>query len=682
MTDANDTTSPMPVFDDACFQNASRNDSQITSRARTRLSIVFLGIVFLLTSFTAGAWLLYQNSVSLADATNDRYQSYLLADELRQSSDDLTRMVRTFVATGDHRFAEQFLSVLAIRNGEQARPRYYNRLYWDFLAAYDGASTDDGDSRSLHDLMVDAGITADELTLLERAQSRSDALAHLESVAMRAMENALEPSDEWYRQDGESNRDMALRLLHGPAYHRAKARIMGPIQEFLIKLDTRTESDVEHYAARSDFWMIGCGGSVIGICVLSLIAVRLQRRITNHETALLAAKNQELGAQQQTLIMSEHKIQQAAEIARVGYWVWDVIQDKAVSCSEECAKIHGTSIEEYLSVASSSDENITWFHADDREYFREIDRKFLVNHKPYDMEYRIITKQGEIRWVRDKAEAEFDENGVHVRTDGVIQDITERHRIEDDLAIALNGAEAANRAKSQFLATMSHELRTPLTSIKGSLGLMVALASDDLSTEGKNLLGIATRNSDAMLTLVNELLDYEKILSGSAAIEISPHDLGALTAKVVRDNKGYAATHGVQFDYSIPSEPMVALIQEHRFEQIMRNLLSNAAKFSGTGDTVGIFLSLDDKQVSVGVRDHGPGIAKEFKAAIFEQFYQIDSSSTRARAGTGLGLPISKALTEGMGGTMDLESELGVGTTFYIRFALVKSDMGHQVKGT
>lgn len=241
-----------------------------------------------------------------------------------------------------------------------------------------------------------------------------------------------------------------------------------------------------------------------------------------------------------------------------------------------------------------------------------------------------------------------------------------------ELEIAKKVAEKANRAKSSFLATMSHELRTPLTSIKGSLGLLSAMISDDISDQNKELFDISLRNSDAMLLLINELLDFEKIVSGNMTIETSRHDIGALAMKVVNDNLSYVSAKSITFDYKEPESPFFANVQEHRFEQVLRNLLSNAAKFSEPGSDVEISVRGDDGFVIVSVKDYGIGIQEAYNTKIFEPFIQIDSTSTRQFSGTGLGLAISKSLTEAMGGNLDFESEEGVGSTFYISFPASK----------
>ena len=235
---------------------------------------------------------------------------------------------------------------------------------------------------------------------------------------------------------------------------------------------------------------------------------------------------------------------------------------------------------------------------------------------------------------------------------------------------ALETAERANHAKSEFLATISHELRTPLTSIKGSVGLLHGLMSKDLSDEGLSLLDITKRNTDTLLVLINDMLDYEQALSGNLSVDLSTQNIVALTLNEVNLNQGYAKSHGVTITCDSDQKEIWVPINEYRFGQILRNLLSNAAKFSDGSDKVEVSVVQEKERVRILVRDFGQGIALENQARIFDQFFQIDASDTRQQGGTGLGLSICQALTQAMGGTIDLSSEEGVGSTFAVEFPI------------
>ncbi|MGB0682260.1 MAG: sensor histidine kinase [Magnetovibrionaceae bacterium] len=238
----------------------------------------------------------------------------------------------------------------------------------------------------------------------------------------------------------------------------------------------------------------------------------------------------------------------------------------------------------------------------------------------------------------------------------------------EELSQARKSAEIANRSKSEFLATMSHELRTPLTSALGGLKLIDGLHADKLPEEVKKLVDLAIRNNESLLRLVNELLDFEKVLSGRFSVICQPHDIAAITARVVSENKGYALTQGVSFDLIPPDRPCWAKVDEHRLEQVLNNLLSNAAKFSHEGGHVLVEVSNLRERVQVQVKDKGIGIPERLQKAIFEPFTQVEDVTTRRHKGTGLGLPICKFLVEAMDGEIQMESVEGLGSNFRIVF--------------
>ena len=235
---------------------------------------------------------------------------------------------------------------------------------------------------------------------------------------------------------------------------------------------------------------------------------------------------------------------------------------------------------------------------------------------------------------------------------GVVEDASPRHEME--------------RMKSDFTAVVSHELRTPLTSIRGSLGLILGALSQALPAKVKELLEIAQSNCERLVLLVNDILDIEKFSAGQMRFELQTVPLADVTRQAVEANEGYAR----KFQVRIALEPMdgdcSVSVDPDRFIQVMTNLLSNAAKYSPPGGTVRVSAVRRDEFVRINVCDSGPGIPESFRAHIFEKFSQADSSTTREKGGTGLGLYIARRFVEHMQGRIGFDSEDGEGTTFWV----------------
>jgi methyl-accepting chemotaxis protein len=185
-----------------------------------------------------------------------RYQSYLLADELRQSSDDLTRLARTYVVSGDGRYEDQYWNILAIRNGEKPRPENYERIYWDFVAAGEQKPRPDSSRAvSLQTLMKESGFTDSEFAKLQEAQAKSDGLVKTETIAMNAVKGLFDDGRGGYTRKDKPDLELARRLMHESNYHSLKASIMKPLDEFFVLLDQRTGNAVETATKKRDLML-------------------------------------------------------------------------------------------------------------------------------------------------------------------------------------------------------------------------------------------------------------------------------------------------------------------------------------------------------------------------------------------------------------------------------------------
>lgn len=205
--------------------------------------LVTLGLLSTAAVIATSRWM--ENAQANLEAAHTRqYNSYLLADELRQSSDDLTRLARTYVVTGDPAYESQYMDILAIRNGEKERPADYHRIYWDFAAAGRPVSPGSGVTRSLEDLMRDEGFTSEEFSLLAEAKANSDGLVALEVQAMNAVKGKFADAAGTYTVQGTPDMELARTLLHSPEYHQYKADIMAPIHEFLGSPEKRISATI------------------------------------------------------------------------------------------------------------------------------------------------------------------------------------------------------------------------------------------------------------------------------------------------------------------------------------------------------------------------------------------------------------------------------------------------------
>jgi PAS domain S-box-containing protein len=234
---------------------------------------------------------------------------------------------------------------------------------------------------------------------------------------------------------------------------------------------------------------------------------------------------------------------------------------------------------------------------------------------------------------------------------GIVRDITERKRVE--------------QMKIEFVSTVSHELRTPLTSVSGALGLVCGGALGPVSEQAKTMLDIAYKNSQRLTHLINDLLDMEKLAAGKMRFDLETLELMPQVEQAIESLRSYSQQYHVTFALGERAPGIQVRVDASRLQQVLCNLLSNAAKFSPRDGQVDVTVTLHKERVRVAVQDHGAGIPEEFRNRIFQKFSQADSSDTRQKSGTGLGLAISKELIERMNGQIGFESVTGQGACFH-----------------
>ncbi len=246
------------------------------------------------------------------------------------------------------------------------------------------------------------------------------------------------------------------------------------------------------------------------------------------------------------------------------------------------------------------------------------------------------------------------------------EDVTERHAQGLALQEAIRAAEAANEAKSNFLATMSHEIRTPLN---GVLGMAQAMAADPLSRVQKERLAVIRQSGEALLAILNDVLDLSKIEAGRLTLEDVEFDFHELARGAHAAFTTLANKKGVSFALSIERARGVYRGDPTRVRQILYNLISNALKFTSAGE-IGLRARHDETGLILSVDDTGIGMAPEVLETLFSKFTQGDASTTREYGGTGLGLAICRELAELMGGHISVESAVGIGSRFTVTLPL------------
>lgn len=251
------------------------------------------------------------------------------------------------------------------------------------------------------------------------------------------------------------------------------------------------------------------------------------------------------------------------------------------------------------------------------------------------------------------------------------QRITKR---TEELAAAMEKAQAADRIKSAFLATMSHELRTPLNSIIGFTGIMLQGLAGPLNTEQHKQMSMVQNSARHLLALINDVLDISKIEAGQLEISRSSFALRPSVEKTIALVSPLAQKKGIELQLDITDDMVMITADQRRLEQVILNLLNNAVKFTEKGH-VRISCRIIDDQCLISITDTGIGMRPEEVAELFQPFHQIDTGLSRKHEGTGLGLSICKKLMDLMGGAIHVESQWGQGSTFTIRFPRQPGDM-------
>ena len=366
-------------------------------------------------------------------------------------------------------------------------------------------------------------------------------------------------------------------------------------------------------------------------------------------------------------VLAEQALEEAVERfalavrgANDGIWDWDLITND-IWFSPRWKQILGyedreleNRSETWRDLITPEDREDAWEHAN--ALFEGRSSEYLRTHR-----YR--HKDGTLRHLLSRATLKRLPDGTPARMVGAVTDIT-------DLVRAREQAEALSRAKGAFLANMSHEIRTPMN---GVLGVAQLLERTELGERQREYVRTIRASAQALLVILNDVLDLSKIEAGKLSIELQPCDIRMLLADMVQLYQPIAVAQGLSFNVEAADDLPVVLSDPARIRQIVTNLIGNALKFTHSG-SIHLGAVFENGALRVIVRDTGIGIPTDRQASIFDSFTQADVSTSRVYGGTGLGLTISRQLVEMMGGTLGLRSMVGAGSEFWFELPAEKSD--------
>ncbi len=361
------------------------------------------------------------------------------------------------------------------------------------------------------------------------------------------------------------------------------------------------------------------------------------------------------------------RLQSALEASGTGTWDWD-FETGTLIWSDEVFRLHGLPI---TGSPPAMSEWLAMLHDDDRRDVEAKVRACLEAGGAYEAEFRVRRADGQERWLHSAGRTENGLDGRPARLLGTTLDVTERRHAEDERARAVEAEREVARMRDAFTGVVSHELRTPITTIYGGARVLARQWRDMEPDTRDGILGDLVAEADRLYRLVEDLLVLTRVERGALDIGDEPVHLGRIVERVVASES--PRWNGVEFSCRVPPDLPSIAGEETYIEQVLRNLLGNAAKYGGTGTTVTIEMAAEGPDVILRVLDEGPGIEAADTEHLFELFYRAPSTAASV-SGAGIGLFVCRQLVEAMGGTIRAERRPLRGAAFIVTLPRYEDD--------
>ncbi len=500
-------------------------------------------------------------------------------------------------------------------------------------------------------------ITSEPLMVSEAQEAMREAVKDLDEY-LRAGQIEVIPYHEWYLLGGKFNDD---RVLAGWASKLEQALARGysglRLSGNTLWLERNHWNAFTEYEAKVND-VIG-KYNMLALCTYCLDkcdGAAVIDVVKNHQFALIKQKGKwdiiESAIYKQTkqaLLESREDLNRAQAVARTGSWRLDV-RNNQLLWSDETHRIFGIP----KGMPMTYETFLARVHPEDREY---VDRKWkaALRGEPYDIEHRIIVGD-EVKWVRERAELEFDSLGSLKGGFGTIQDITEHKKLD--------------QLKDDFIGLVSHELRSPMTVITGAINTALTEAERLSPEETRQLLQDAASEADLLSNLLANLLELSRVQAERLVLHAEAIDVKKVAQNAVEEIKRQTSAHDFVLDIPGKIPPLYA--DPLRLERIFYNLLENAVKYSPQGGEIRVSVKPDKEYLVFGVSDHGIGISPADQAKLFRPFQRLEESKPKGTRGVGLGLLVCQRLVEAHGGRIWVTSEPDHGSTFFFTLPLAK----------